>query len=219
MIVETEQSRQDVVIGQEGEYLVVDVTTGECVEVHEINSELRCECFIAKVSPDGICSHLTAVEGFLIGADEPEAFNQSDADYYLSRISHFDAEIQDNHDSAKIQHQRIDIWLEKETNRLEQKKSYFIKVLEEWMKSIGSSTKNLVNGKLFMRKQPVQIDIVDEGLVINDARFRRIVPEKTAVDKRLLRKHIMATGEEVEGAVVSAPAPKFSYKLNPGGGG
>ncbi len=214
MMIETELAKREIVLCQEGGYLVVDIDTGECEEVFEINSKLQCDCFIAKVSPDSLCGHITAVNSFMVGGDDPKVFSQSDADYYLSRIRVLDSEIEDNQNSAEIQHQHIDFWLGKETNHLEKKRSYFLQVLEEWARTNGFTTKNLVNGKLSLRKQPINIEILDIEKVLANEEFRRLIPEQITVDKKALRQHILATGEEPEGVKVAQVRSKFSYKLN-----
>jgi hypothetical protein len=202
------------VLNNDGNFLVIDITTGEYEEVQQGSEGMECECFLSQVSPDHHCGHLEAVTKHLIGKDEPQLYDQERADYFLSKIAYLDAEIEQNQMSAKVQVDRISAWLESETSKLEKKKLYFLNFLEDWMRSNQYSSKNLVNGKLNIRKQPVQIEVVDEKLLLKDSRFCRVIPEKLTADKRALRKHVLDTGEEIPGTVIAAPPSKFSYKLH-----
>ena len=195
-------------------FLVIDVTTGEFQEVKQAEGGLLCECFLYQVSPDGHCGHTVAVRRHLEGKVDIQPFDQARVDYFLSRVAILDTEIEQNRSSAEFQIDRITSWLDRETGRIERRKAYFLHTLEDWMRSNQLSSKNLVHGKLTVRKQPVHIEVLDEETVLKDPRFCRIIPEKLTVDKRTLRKHVVENGEEIPGVEVSNTPSKFSYKVN-----
>lgn len=201
-----------VLVGENG-FLVVDTQSGEETVVSLTGDELQCDCFIAKVSPDGICDHIQAVQKHQADRIPESSFTQADADYYLSRIARLDAEIGMNQTAAEQQKQRIDAWLAREQDKLERRRGFYLTVLENWMHQAGLTSKRLVHGNLQIRKQPIQIEVIDEGEVLKDPRFQRIVPEKLEIDRRALRDYIKRTGEEPDGVEVKAVPPKFSYKL------
>lgn len=195
-------------------YLVVDQSTGEATEVLSQKRGLKCECFIANISPDGTCEHTRAVEQYLQTGDRSQHLSMADADRFLAAIGRFDAEIQRNEKSAADQKCCIDNWLERENAILARKRTYFLVQLEDWARSMGKSTQRLVAGSVSVRKQPVRIEILDQKVLLADKRFRRIVPEKVEVDRKALREVVTKTGEEPAGARVEFVTPKFSYKLN-----
>ena len=201
-------------------YLVVDEFTGEGSEVSPDEDRFHCGCFIAQVSTD--CEHIRAVREYLsptIVSTARPMMSQADADVYLSRIARLDDTQALNEVSAKDQIERIRLWLEMESRKLDKQKAYYVSALETWMHLKELSTKQLVNGVLKVRVQQPEIKINDEDVVIKDERFCRVVPEKRVVDKVALRKYVVSTGEEIEGTEVKLRPPKFSYKLDPSGVG
>ncbi|MBC8377465.1 MAG: host-nuclease inhibitor Gam family protein [FCB group bacterium] len=202
------------VLTENDSFLVIDVNTGEYEEVMREASDLLCKCFLYQVSPDKHCGHTYAVRRHLDGDVDVKPMDQARADYFLSRVAKLDAEIEQNQRSAELQVDRVTSWMDKETIKLEKRKAYFLHTLEEWMRSNQLSSKNLVNGKLTIRKQPVHIEIIDEEVLLADPRFCRVIPEKQTVNKRILRKHVVDTGEKVPGVEFRVTPPKFSYKVN-----
>lgn len=203
------------IIESEAGFLVSDDSNGGTEEVIRTGSQLQCNCFIAQVS-DGECEHVRAVQDYLADTAEPPerpTMSQAQADVYLSRIAELDKAQSMNEESAEVQIDRIKLWLEQETSKLEKQRSYFMFALETWMQLQNYSTKQLVNGTLRIREQQPQIKIKDEDSILRNERFVRIIPEKRAIDKSALRKYLVSTGEEVEGSEVILRPPKFSYKL------
>ena len=206
------------ILSQGDTYLVVDEFTGEGIEVYQNEDGFKCGCFIAQVSSDD-CEHIRLVKEHLSQTtayrDRP-MMSQADADVYLSRIAKLDNTQVTNEESAEDQIDRIRLWLEMESNKLDRQRSYYVSALETWMHLKELSTKQLVSGTLKVRAQQPEIKINDEGAVLHDERFYRVVPEKRVVDKVALRKYVMSTGEEIVGTEVILRPPKFSYKLDPG---
>ena len=209
------------IIESENGFLVSGDYGDNAVEVIRSDSELRCGCFIAQVSNAGECEHIVAVREYLASTPIPEGrppLSQADADYYLSRVAVLDSTIAANAESANTQIDRIKLWLEMENAKTQRKKDYYILALDNWMHLMELSTKVLSAGTLKVRAQPPEILINDEDAVLKDGRFTRTIPEKQAVDKAALRKHVLGTGEEIDGISVILNKPhKFSYKLNQGG--
>lgn len=198
-------------------FLVGGSFGGDTVEVKRSEAGLTCQCFIAKVSPDGECEHVRAVLEYLAhvpGEDDRPNLSQADADYYLSKLAELDAIQSGNEASMLQQKERIDLWFETESAKIQRRKDYYILALDNWMHLSGYSTKRLVNGILKVRAQQPDIVVTDEDVILKDGRFTRIIPAKQTVDKASLRKHITATGEEPEGVKVKFKSHKFSYTLN-----
>ena len=207
------------IIEAQAGFLVCDDSNGSTEEVLQIGSKLECQCFIAQVS-GGECEHVRAVQDYLCTKSDPgerPTMSQAQADVYLARIAELDKAQTLNEDSSKQQIDRIKLWLELETAKLDKQRSYYMFALETWMQLQSYSTKQLVNGTLKIRGQQPEIKIKDEESILRDERFVRIIPEKRTIDKNALRKHLLNTGEEVEGSEVVLRPPKFSYKLAQGG--
>ena len=201
-------------------FLVGGSFGGDTVEVKRSEAGLTCQCFIAKVSPDGECEHVRAVLEYLAhvpGGDDRPSLSQADADYYLSKLAELDAIQAVNVESANTQIERIKLWLEMENAKIQRKKDYYILALDNWMHMNEFSTKQLVAGTLKVRSQQPEIRIDDEAKVMMDERFVRVIPENRAVDKAALRKYCMDTGDEIPGIEIILKPHKFSYKLNTGG--
>ena len=207
------------IIEAETGFLVCEDSNGGTEEVLRAASKLQCQCFIAQVS-GGECEHVSAVHDYLSNTSEPvehPTMSQAQADEYLSRIANLDKAQSLNEESAEEQIERIKLWLEMESAKLDKQRSYYLLALETWMQVQEYSTKQLVNGTLKVRAQQPQIKIEDEDLILQDERFVRIIPEKRTIDKSALRKHLVSTGEEVEGSEVVLRSSKFSYKLTQDG--
>ena len=207
------------ILSQGDDYLVVDEFTGEAIEVSNNEGSLKCGCFIAQVTNED-CQHVRAVRGYLshdYGTLEQPMLSQAEADVYLSQIAKLDHTQAQNEESAEFQIDRIRLWLEMESSKLDRQRAYYVFALETWMHLKELSTKQLVNGTLKVRIQQPEIIIRNEDAVLKDDRFVRIVPEKRSVDKAALRKHVVSTGEEIDGTTVNLRQPKFSYKLSFGG--
>ena len=207
------------IIESETGFLVSGDYGDNAVEVLRTESGLQCQCFSAQVSHDD-CEHIRAVRDYLasipMSEDKPN-LSQADADYYLSKLGELDSTVAGNIESATTQIDRIKLWLEMENAKIQRKKDYYILALDNWMHLLDLSTKVLAAGTLKVRAQQPDIIINDEEIVIKDGRFIRTIPEKQAIDKASLRKHILDTGEELEGIQMILKQHKFSYKLNPGG--
>ncbi len=203
------------IIESEAGYLVGGEYGGDNVEVLRSESGLICNCFIAQVS-EGECEHVRAARDFIasipMSQDRP-MLSQADADYYLLRLGRLDGALATNAQSASEQIDRIKLWLEMEESKIQRKKDYYILALDNWMHLSGESTKQLVNGILKVRAQQPEIIIDDETAVLRDGRFTRLIPAKQAIDKAALRKHVLDTGEEVDGIEVLLKQHKFSYKI------
>ena len=206
------------VVESESGFLVDDTNTN-AVEVLRTESGLHCECFIAQLSSEE-CEHIRAVRDYMakvpMQEDRP-TLSQADADYYLSKVAELDDTLTANNESATKQIDRIKLWLEVETDKIQRKKDYYILALDNWMHMNEYSTKRLVAGSLKVRSQQPEIRIDDEAKVMMDERFVRVIPENRAVDKAALRKHCTDTGEEIPGIEIIVKPHKFSYKLNTGG--
>ncbi len=189
---------------------------GDTVEVLRTETGFECSCFIARVSDDGMCEHTRAVLDYMAhvpGENVRPNLCQADADYYLSKLAALDDVQTENQLSMAQQKSRIDQWFESESAKIQRKKDYYILALDNWMHLAGYTTKSLVNGVLKVRAQQPDIAITDENIVLRDGRFTRTIPEKQAVDKTALRKHVLATGEEPDGVQVTTRPHKFSYSL------
>ena len=196
---------------------LVQVTGEQQVEVLMTSEGLKCDCFIARVSDDGKCQHIKAIENESphgTGFSNIQSLSQADADYYLSKLSKLDQSIELNQVSASSQIQNINHWLEQENSKLERQKSYYLLALEAWMLSNELTSKRLVHGSVSLRKQQPEIEIIDEQVVLEDERFVRVVPEKLAINKAALRQYVITTGDEVPGICVHLRDAKFSYKTN-----
>ena len=206
------------VVESESGFLVDDTNTN-AVEVLRTESGLHCECFIAQLSSEE-CEHIRAVRDYMakvpMQGDRP-TLSQADADYYLSKVAELDDTLTANNESATKQIDRIKLWLEVETDKIQRKKDYYILALDNWMHMNEYSTKRLVAGTLKVRSQQPEIRIDDEAKVMMDERFVRVIPENRAVDKAALRKYCTDTGEEIPGIEIIVKPHKFSYKLNTGG--
>jgi len=212
---ETHHVQLDVLV-QDESFLVLANGNGSGEEVLQTDDGLKCSCFIAQVSPDGTCEHIQAVREYLSTSSIEARITQADADYYLGRVAQLDQAIAENDASAKQQRQRIQDWLDTENDKLERRKRYYLLSLENWLYTTGQNSKNLVNGRIQYRKQPLNVEILDEDIVRADERFQRIVPERVEIDRKALRQYVQHTGEEPEGVRVTVPGPKFSYKLGEG---
>ena len=198
-------------------FLVGGTYGGDTVEVKPTDSGLKCDCFIAKISPDGECEHTRAVLDYLAhvpGEEDRPNIGQADADYYLSKLAELDDVQAKNQSSMTQQKNRIDLWFETESAKIQRRKHYYVLALDNWMHLSGYSTKQLVNGTVKVRSQQPEITIVNEDAVLKDSRFTRTVPQKLAVDKAALRKHVMETGEEPSGVKVTMRPHKFTYKIH-----
>ena len=204
------------IIESEAGFLVGGDYGGNAVEVIRLESGLQCQCFIAQVSHDD-CEHIRAVRDYLASipmSEDRPTLSQADADYYLSKLGELDNTITGNIESANTQIDRIKLWLEMEDLKIQRKKDYYILALDNWMHLMDLSTKVLVAGTLKVRAQQPEIIVNDEDAVLNDGRFTRTIPEKQAVDKAALRKHVLNTGEEVDGIEVLLKQHKFTYTTN-----
>jgi hypothetical protein len=189
---------------------------GDTVEVLRTETGFECSCFIARVSDDGMCEHTRAVLDYMAhvpGENIRPNLCQADADYYLSKLAALDDVQTENQLSMAQQKSRIDQWFESESAKIQRKKDYYILALDNWMHLAGYTTKSLVNGVCKVRAQQPDISITDETVILKDGRFTRTIPEKQAVDKTALRKHVLATGEEPDGVQVTTRPHKFSYSL------
>jgi hypothetical protein len=190
---------------------------GDTVEVLRTETGFECSCFIARVSDDGMCEHTRAVLDYMAhvpGENIRPNLCQADADYYLSKLAALDDVQTENQLSMAQQKSRIDQWFESESAKIQRKKDYYILALDNWMHLAGYTTKSLVNGVCKVRAQQPDISITDETVILKDGRFTRTIPEKQAVDKTALRKHVLATGEEPDGVQVTTRPHKFSYTIN-----
>ena len=206
------------IIESETGFLVGGEYGGNAVEVARTDSGLQCQCFIAQVSHDD-CEHIRAVREYIASVPlslERPMLSQADADYYLSKLGELDTTIAANMESAEEQIKRINLWLEVQTGKMQQKKNYYLLALDNWMHMNEFSTKQLVAGTLKVRSQQSEIKINDAAKVLMDERFVRTIPEKKAVDKTALRKYCMDTGDEIPGIEIILKPHKFSYKLNGG---
>jgi len=197
-------------------FLVSGTYAGDAVEVKRSDDGIQCSCFIAKLSPHGECEHTKAVLEYLahVPADESRPnLSQADADYYLSKVAGLDEVQAENELSLFKQKERLDLWFEAESAKIQRKKDYYILALDNWMHLSGYTTKQLANGSLKVRAQQPDIAVIDEAVLLSNGRFTRIIPEKQTVDKAALRKHITQTGEEPEGTKVTIKPHKFSYSL------
>jgi hypothetical protein len=196
---------------------LVSVYQEDDQEVIDASGELRCNCAEATLSGDSRCQHTLAIQEYLSsihGIDSEPMIDQGTADYYLSRIASLDETMASNEESAKSQMGMIELWLEQQTEALERRKSFYALALEAWLHTNGITSKTLVHGIIRLRQQQPEIEILDEEAVLSDDRFVRIIPEKLALDKASLRKHVVSTGEEVPGISVHLRDPKFSYKIH-----
>ena len=211
------ESRLLNVVESESGFLVDDTNTN-AVEVLRTESGLHCECFIAQLSSEE-CEHIRAVRDYMakvpMQEDRP-TLSQADADYYLSKVADLDGMHTANTESADKQIDRIKLWLEVETDKIQRKRDYYLLALDNYMHLNEFSTKHLVNGTLKVRTQQPEIKVTDEEKVLTDKRFVRIVPEKRAIDKAALRRYCTQTGEELPGIEIILKPHKFSYKLNGG---
>ena len=204
------------IIESESGFLIGGDSAGNAVEVLRSESGLQCQCFIAQVSHDD-CEHIRAVKDYLASipmSEDRPMLSQADTDYYLSKLGALDNTITGNIESANTQIERIKLWLEMENVKIQRKKDYYILALDNWMHLMDLSTKVLVAGTLKVRAQQPEIIVNDEDAVLNDGRFTRTIPEKQAVDKAALRKHVLNTGEEVDGIEVLLKQHKFTYTTN-----
>ena len=204
------------VIQSDTGYLVDGNYVGNAVDVAVTDTGLECQCFVAQVS-NGECEHVRIVRDYLANnpiPDDKPVITQADADYYLSKVADLDEMHTANTESANNQIDRIKLWLEVETDKIQRKKDYYILALDNWMHLMDLSTKVLVAGTLKVRAQQPEIIVNDEDAVLNDGRFTRTIPEKQAVDKAALRKHVLNTGEEVDGIEVLLKQHKFTYTTN-----
>ena len=198
-------------------FLVGGSFGGDTVEVKRSKAGLTCQCFIAKVSPDGECEHVRAVLEYLAhvpGEDDRPNLSQADADYYLSKLAALDAIQSGNEASMLQQKERIELWFASEYAKIQRKKDYYILALDNWMHLSGYSTKQLVNGILKVRAQQPDIVVTDEDAVLTDGRFTRTIPAKQTVDKASLRKHITTTGEEPDGVRVTMRPHRLNYTIS-----
>jgi hypothetical protein len=206
------------IIESETGFLIGGEYGGNAIEVARTDSGLQCQCFQAQVSQDD-CEHIRAVRDYISSVPfslERPMLSQADADYFLSKLGELDTTIAANMESAEEQVKRINLWLEVQTGKIQQKKNYYLLALDNWMHMNEFSTKQLVAGTLKVRSQQPEIKINDEAKVLMDERFVRIVPEKSAIDKTALRKYCIDTGEEIPGIEIILKPHKFSYKLNGG---
>jgi phage host-nuclease inhibitor protein Gam len=201
------------IIGTPVGFLVGSGIDSEYVEVQKYGSGYTCECFSAQIDGEGRCEHIEAVELKYRGQVEQFSSNidQARADFYLGQIGSIDSSIEQNRDSAKIQINQIQDWLESVVEKDEKKKSYYEISLDNWMRSLGFKTKSLAHGVIKLRQQQPEIIIKDESLLLKDKRFVRTIPEKEVIDKSALRKHVINTGEEVAGIRVNQRDAKFTY--------
>ncbi|MBT7577184.1 MAG: hypothetical protein HN633_00240, partial [Candidatus Marinimicrobia bacterium] len=157
------ESRLLNVVESESGFLVDDTNTN-AVEVLRTESGLHCECFIAQLSSEE-CEHIRAVRDYMakvpMQEDRP-TLSQADADYYLSKVAELDDTLTANNESATKQIDRIKLWLEVETDKIQRKKDYYILALDNWMHMNEYSTKRLVAGTLKVRSQQPEIRIDDE---------------------------------------------------------
>ena len=207
------------IIESESGFLVGGDYGDNAVEVARTETGLQCQCFIAQVSHED-CEHIRAVRDYLASipmSEDRPMLSQADADYYLSKLGALDNTITGNIESAHTQIDRIKLWLEMENAKIQRKKDYYILALDNWMHLMELSTKVLAAGILKVRAQQPDIVVNDEDAVLRDGRFTRTIPEKQVIDKASLRKHVLDTGEELDGIQVILKQHKFSYKLNPGG--
>lgn len=203
-----------IVLEHEEGYLVIDPMSLEDQIVTGSPPELRCECWNSLVSSDGRCDHVRSVEAFLSGAGKERTMDQADMEVLLKRIAVIDAEVETHQESARVQTERIEAWLTSQIDRLSSRRRYLTQQLEAWMDQEGLKTRALVNGTIKLRAQRLKIEILDEDRVLENPRFRRVIPEKFTVDRNALRQYIESTGEEPEGVEVTPVLPKFSYRLN-----
>ena len=204
------------ILESENGFLVAGDFGGNAVEVLRTDSGFQCQCFIAKVS-DGECEHVRAVRDYLPHIptlEDRPILSQADADQYLSKLAKLDDIGGRNLESANSQIDRIKLWLEMETEKIQRRKDFYLQALDNFMHLNEYSTKHLVNGTLCIRSQQPVILIKDEQSVLQNDRFVRIIPEKRAVDKAALRKYCIQTGEEIPGTEIILKPHKFSYKLN-----
>jgi phage host-nuclease inhibitor protein Gam len=207
-----------IIVESEFGFLVGGDYASAPTEVLRSGSGLQCQCFIAQVS-NGDCEHIRAVKEYIASAPMNMGhpmLSMADADYFLSQLGELDQTIEANAVSANEQINRINLWLELESEKVQRKKDYYILALDNWMQQNEFKTKQLVSGTLKLRSQQPEIKVNDTELVLQDTRFVRVIPEKRTVDKAALRKHCIQTGEEVLGTEIILKRPKFRYKLSGG---
>jgi hypothetical protein len=207
------------VLESENGFLVVGEMNKEATEVARNESGFECECFFSKVSADSDCEHVRAVKQYLQqlrAGDEFHIMSQADADNFLSKVASLDEQQECNQTSMDTQIAKVQLWMEAETEKINRQKEYYLFALESYMLALDRPTQKLVNGVLKLRAQQPEIIIHDELAVLADSRFTRTIPEKQTVDKRILRKHLISTGEEIDGTEVVMRPAKFSYYLHQG---
>lgn len=214
---ETIELQEHNVLESDNGFLVLGDSEEEAVEVSQTESGLECNCFFFTISGEQECEHILAVSRYLQQTTSEEhdrlTMSQADADTYLSKVAILDARLERNQSSAEAQTARIQLWLEAEVERINRQKEYYLHALDRYMREHGFSTEKLVNGVLKLRVQQPEILINDEQAVLADSRFNRIIPEKITIDKKGLRKHLVSTGEQVQGTEVVMREPKFSYSV------
>lgn len=203
------------VVSRQSDGFLVHSAGEEEVTVSETSEGLICECFISRVTEDGICEHIQAVQQHTFGniSKPPEQMSQARADQYLALLGKLDSVIQQNQDSASIQKDAINDWLEHENEMLENRKHHYIQALDNWLISEDLKSKRLVYGNINRRQQQPLIEILDEQAILQDDRFIRRIPEKLAINKSAIRKHVISTGEELPGITVQLRDPKFNYRI------
>lgn len=208
------------VLESENGFLVVGDMNEEGTEVARNESGFECDCFFSKIRGEQDCEHVIAVSQYLqqISSGEDRCFimSQADADNYLSKVALLDEQQECNQVSMDTQVAKIELWMEAETEKIKRQKEYYLFALESYMLALDRPTQKLVNGVLKLRAQQPEIIIHDEQAVLADSRFTRVIPEKQTLDKRSLRKHLVSTGEEIDGTEVVMRPAKFSYSVHKG---
>jgi len=130
------------------------------------------------------------------------------ADMVLVRIGDIDKKINDVNEIVDDELRYLKSWREEELNKLESEKIFHSQILEVWMLSNEKKSVSLPHGRVFFRKQPLKIKVIDEYKLLQSSYIRT----KKEIDKKKLLEHFKRTGEIVDGCDIVSPDDKFYIK-------
>ena len=153
--------------------------------------------------------------------------NDNKACWALKKIKKHKENIAKKEELAKSQITQINVWLEEETNKLNNKIEHMEGMLFEYAQQLKEQDKKLKThslpfGKLQFRKQRPKWHYKDDLLEYAKLNLPNLINVKESVDKRKLKnicevvngKVINAeTGEIIEGVEVKERGEKFSVKV------
>jgi len=149
-----------------------------------------------------------------------EEMDKLKADQMLAVIEKLDEQMKDVIGLAEEEIKLIEEYRKDELDKLEKKRSWLCRQLEQYIRSTGEKTITLPHGQIKLRQSRQKVQVIDMDLFLKVGgrlNLLRRIPESIEPDLQAIHQHIKQTGEIPNGVDVIPGETKFSYLLKRGG--